>query len=100
MKRVIVQYKVKQDRAEENIKFIKGVFEELNSDKPDGLRYASFIQPDGLSFIHIASIETEDGVNPLGKSAAFAEFQKEIKSRCEIPPVAIEISEIGSYNLF
>lgn len=100
MKKVIVQYKVKSDRAEENIKFIEDVFEELNSERPNGLRYASFTQPDGLSFIHIASIETEDGVNPLSASSAFAQFQKEIKSRCEIPPVAIELREVGSYNLF
>ncbi len=100
MKRVLVQYKVKQDRFEENIKFIKNVFSELKEKSPKGLRYASFYQPDRLSFIHIASIETNDGTNPLSESPAFKEFQKEIKDRCEIPPYAIELSEIGSYKFF
>jgi len=100
MKRVLVQYKVKQDRSEENIKFIKNVFSELEEKSPKGLRYASFHQPDKLSFIHIASIETNDGTNPLSESAAFKEFQKEIKDRCEIPPQAVELYEIGSYNFF
>jgi hypothetical protein len=50
--------------------------------------------------VHIASIETEDGSNPLSNSTAFAEFQKEIKERCEVLPVVVELSEIGSYNLF
>ena len=100
MKRVLVQYKVKQDRSEENIKFIKNVFDELKVNSPAGLRYASFHQPDKLSFIHIASIETNDGTNPLSESPAFKEFQKEIKNRCEIPPYAVEINEIGSYKFF
>ena len=34
MKRVIVQYKVKSDRAEENESYIKKVFEELKEKGP------------------------------------------------------------------
>ncbi len=100
MKRVLVQYKVKANKAAENINFIKNVFKELKEKSPDGLKYASFHQPDGVSFVHIASIETEDGTNPLSESAAFKEFQKEIKDRCEIPPAAVDLNEIDSYNLF
>ncbi len=100
MKRVLVQYKVKEEKAVENINFIKNVFNELKEKSPAGLRYASFHQPDGLSFVHIASIESEDGKNPLSESTAFAEFQKEIMDRCEIPPQAIELNEIDSYNFF
>ena len=100
MKHVLVQYKVKEDKSEENINFIKKVFDELKVNSPSGLRYASFHQPDGLSFVHIASIESADGKNPLSETKAFAEFQKDIKDRCEIPPHAIELHEIGSYNFF
>ncbi|MCW9065481.1 MAG: hypothetical protein OQJ78_04230 [Ignavibacteriaceae bacterium] len=100
MKRVLVQYKVKADKAEENINFIKNVFKELKEKSPSGLKYVSFHQPDGVSFVHIASIETQDGKNPLSESAAFKEFQKEIKNRCEIPPVAVDLNEIDSYKFF
>ena len=100
MRRVIVQYKVKSERAAENESLIKAVFEELNQSKPAGLRYASFKQDDGVSFVHVASIETEDGVNPLDSSTAFKAFQAEIRDRCEVPPVAIQLDEIGSYQFF
>ena len=100
MKRLLVQYKVKEDKAGENIEFINKVFKELTENTPNGIRYASFLKPDGLSFVHIASIETEDGSNPLSNSTAFAQFQKGIKERCEVMPIAVELSEIGSYNLF
>jgi quinol monooxygenase YgiN len=98
MKRVIVQYKVKADRAAENEAYVRKVFEELKQTTPDGIRYATFKQADGVSFVHIASIETEDGNSPLNESPAFKAFQAEIKDRCEEPPVAVDLQEIGSYR--
>ena len=100
MKRVLVRYKVKPDRGEENEKYIRKVFEELQHKAPAGLRYASFKLDDGLSFVHIASIETDDENNPLSRSAAFQTFQAEIRDRCEEPPVAVDIHEIGNYGFF
>ncbi len=100
MKRVLVRYKVKADKAAENEMFIKKVFEELRQSGPAGLRYASFKQDDGVTFIHIASIETEGGKNPLAETPAFQAFQAEIRDRCEEPPVAVDLHEIGSYRLF
>ncbi len=100
MKRILVRYKVKADCARKNEEYIRKVFEELKKTGPDGIRYASFKQDDGLSFVHIASIETEGGTNPLGESPAFKAFQAEIKDRCEEPPVAVDLNEIGSYRFF
>ncbi len=100
MKRVMVRYRVKADRAEENVRYIQKVFAELAAAAPDGIRYATFREPDGVSFVHIASIETPSGENPLASTAAFQAFQKEIRDRCEVPPAAVDLEEIGSYRLF
>jgi hypothetical protein len=98
MKRVIVQYKVKADRAAENEAYVRKVFEELKQTTPDGIRYATFKQADGVSFVHIASIETEDGNSPLNESPAFKAFQAEIKDRCEEPPVAVNQPFLAKYD--
>ena len=100
MKPVLVRYKVKADRAQENEDYIKKVFAELEQNSPAGLRYASFKLDDGVSFVHIASIETDDGVNPLSETAAFKAFQDDIKDRCEEPPVAVDLNRIGAYHFF
>ena len=100
MKRIMVRYKVKAERAVENEDCIRKVFEELKQTEPEGLRYASFKQDDGLNFVHIASIETEGGENPLAASPASKAFQAEIKDRCEEPPVAVDLHEIESYKFF
>jgi hypothetical protein len=98
MKTVIVRYRTKPERAEENQRLIESVFEELASSDPGGVRYASFRLADGESFVHLASIETEDGSNPLSETAAFAEFQRQISDRCSEQPNAEQATLVGSYR--
>jgi hypothetical protein len=100
MKRVMVRYKVKPDRVEENEALVRAVYDELQRTQPAGLRYATFQLEDGRSFVHIASVETDGGRNPLSDVAAFNEFTANARDRCEEPPVTTELREIGSYNLF
>jgi hypothetical protein len=100
MKRVLVRYKVKPEKAEENENYIRKVFEDLKQSHPDGIKYASFKLDDGLSFVHLASIETDDGSNPLGQFETFQKFQDGIQERCEEPPVVVDLNEIGSYGIF
>ena len=100
MKRLIVRYKVKADRADENQQYIEKVFEELHENNPSGLRYASFKLRDGQSFVHIVSIETADGSNPLIETPAFKTFNAGIQDRCDEQPVLSEMLEVGSYRFF
>jgi hypothetical protein len=95
---VVVRYKTKPDRAEENQALVEKVFEELAGSDPGGLRYMTLRLGDGVSFVHIASVETSDGTNPLGATAAFAEFQREIGDRCAEQPVVAEATVVGSYQ--
>ena len=95
---VMVRYKTKPDRAGENAQYIEKVFAELRQTSPAGLRYASFKLSDGVSFVHIAAIDTADGSNPLTQSAAFQSFLVGIKERCEEQPVATDLTAIGSYR--
>ena len=100
MKRLMVRYKVKSDRADENQQYIEHVFDDLRRNSPAGLRYASFKQGDGVTFVHLASIETDTGDNPLSQSPAFQAFQAGIRDRCEEQPVVIDLEEVGSYQFF
>ena len=100
MKRVMVRYKVKPDRAKENEQYIKQVFEQLEQQRPSGLRYASFKLGDGVSFVHIVSLEAADGSNPLGELPAFRAFTAAIDERCDEPPVVVNLNEVGSYRVF
>ncbi len=95
----MIRYKLKPEHAAENEQLVRNVYDELARSAPEGLRYATFALEDGVSFVHIASVETDDGRNPLLDVKAFAEFQREIADRCEQPPVAAELREVGSFRL-
>ena len=38
----MVRYKVRPDRADENVALVEAVYAELARERPDGLRYATF----------------------------------------------------------
>ncbi len=92
---VMVRYKVKTDRGDENARLIQAVFAELAEKRPPGLRYTSYRLADGVSFVHIAT--TEGAENPLQAIEAFKRFTSAIKDRCEEPPVTTDFSVVGTY---
>lgn len=100
MRQVMVRYKVKADRAEENVAAVRAVYEELERSAPTGLRYATLRGGDGVTFMHLARVETADGVNPLLALDAFKRFTEAIKDRCEEPPINMQVDEVGSYRMF
>jgi hypothetical protein len=99
MHHVMVRYKVKPDQAARNRELVRAVYEELHRTNPAGLRYATFQLDDGVTFVHVASTETEDGTNPLSAVEAFKRFQEDIDDRCEERPVVTRLNQIGSYRM-
>ena len=100
MKQVMVRYKVKPEHAARNEELVRRVYEELEQTAPDGIRYATFALEDGVSFVHVASFEHDNGQNPLMEVAAFRAFQENIADRCDEPPHVTNMREVGSYGVF
>lgn len=96
---IVVRYRPKAERADENQRLVEAVFEELAAAEPGGVQYATLRLADG-TFVHIAEVEAEP--NPLGAIAAFAEFQRDIGGRCEPGdgPNPQPATLIGNYRLF
>ena len=95
---VIVRYRTRPEAADENQRLVERVYAELAREDPGGLRYATFRLADGVTFVHVGVVEAD--VNPLSRTAAFAEFQRDIADRCVEPPVASELSEVGSFRFW
>ena len=97
MRTILVRYKTSEARAAENEALVHGVFDELRSRAPAGLRYATYRLADGVSFVHIATVESA-AENPLTSLPAFQAFQRQIKDRCVEPPIVTELSVVDSYG--
>lgn len=99
MHRVMVRYRVKPEHVEHNEALVRAVYDELERTRPAGLRYATFKLADGVSFAHLASIETPDGRSPLPALTAFGAFQAGIAERCDEPPEVIALDTVGTFRV-
>ena len=75
---IVVRYRPKPDRADENQGLVEAVFAELAASRPEGIRYATLRLDDG-TFVHIADVDAD--TNPLTASTAL--FQKDLTGRCQ-----------------
>jgi len=100
MKRTMIRYKLKPDCVAENDELLRGTYEELERTQPDGLRFATFRLDDGLSLVHLVSVETADGRSPLANSVAFGRYSEHVRERCEAPPEFSNLDEIGAFRVF
>ena len=70
--------------AEANQRLIDTVFAELADVQPAGLSYRVARSPDGVSFEHVAVVESEP--NPLLALTSFRDFSTTIAERVVRPP--------------
>src|SRR5580765_1763935 len=75
-KRLVTRYAMQSaDAADENELRVKGVFDELVASKPDNVSYIVLRLADD-SFVHVSFHDhSDDEVNPIASTAAFARFQ-------------------------
>jgi hypothetical protein len=92
----VVRYEMRPETADENQRLVEAVFAELTRTRPEGLRYAAFRLADGVTFVHVGTAPDEG--DPLGGTAAFAEFQKEFGQRAVARPDASGAVMVGSYG--
>jgi hypothetical protein len=96
MKRTLVRYKTKPEKAQENERLIEQVFQELRAKSPQGVRYLALKLGDG-TFVHFASVE--DGASSVTTLETFRSFQSGIKERCVEQPQAGDAAIVGNYRM-
>ena len=92
-----IRYTTHAEHADENARLIAAVFGALADVKPDGVHYAAFRLDDGVSFMHVVTLDGE--TNPLHEVPAFKEFQADIMNRVVAPPVTVTTTVVGNYEL-
>jgi hypothetical protein len=98
MRRTLIKYKTRPEMADKNAELIAGVFEELKSTRPEGVRYLS-LRLDDDSFIHFVETDASDGTSVIPGLAAFKVFQSGIRERCIEPPFTGSVTIVGNYRM-
>jgi quinol monooxygenase YgiN len=95
----MVRAKVKADKVAELEKATGEMFTAIEAAQPGGVRYASCKLPDGETFVILLELD-DDEDNPLLAVPAFRDFQDNIRNWIAEPPVAEQLTPVGSYRLF
>jgi len=94
MSRMLVRYRAKPEKIEENERLIRGVFGELEAKAPADVRYLVLRLSDG-TFYHLV----EDGAKRIPSLEAFAAFRRGGEERRLDEPQQLEASVVGNYRM-
>lgn len=97
MKTTVVRYKTHPRHADENTALIGAVFGALERETPAGVRYQAMRGGDGVTFVHVVSVDETLAAHPLTSLPEFQAFLAGIRERCEEPPLAVEAAVLGRY---
>jgi quinol monooxygenase YgiN len=102
MKAVYVKYQVDPSFAATNAENIRRVMSDLRDAGSEGVRYHSFRQSDGVTFVHFGMYLDEAALEKFTSTPSFQAFQSALKGSKPVqPPTAEWIGLVGaSYEIF
>ena len=102
MKNVRVSYTVKPEYVAQNKANIAQVMKDLRALNNPNTKYASYLEEDGVTFMHFAQYPDEETAQLLNGLASFAKFRKELKESAPVnPPKAVNLSLVASaFDIF
>lgn len=102
MKIIRVTYTVKPEYVEQNKANIEQVMRDLRDVKNPNAKYASYLEEDGITFMHFAQYPDEETAKILNDIPSFAKFRKGLKESGPVsPPKAVDLSLVASaYDIF
>ena len=101
MKIVRVQYTTSLEYAATNQENIRQVVKELQSINHPGIKYSTYLMPDGKTFMHFDQFDNEASHQVLQELESFKKFATELwASKLEVEPDLELLSLVGSTEKF
>jgi hypothetical protein len=101
MKIIRVQYTTSPEYAAVNQENIRQVIKELKEINHPGIKYSTYLLPDGKTFMHFDQFENEEAHLFLQSMESFKKFAAELwASKLEVEPKLELLSLIGSTEEF
>ena len=88
MKIIRVTYTVKPEYVSQNQSNIQQVMQDLKALNQPNAKYASYLEEDGVTFMHFAQYPDEATSKLLNELPSFAKFRTELKASEPVSPVS------------
>jgi len=97
-----VTYTVREEYSETNQRNIEKVMQDLRAMNNPDIKYSSFLEPDGKTYMHFAMYPNDETVQILENIPSFISFRKALKdSKPEMTPKAVDLTLVASaYEIF
>ncbi|MGP3951275.1 hypothetical protein [Streptomyces sp. 7N604] len=92
---VMIRWKVTADALERHQEMLQTVYAELESVRPDVLRYDTYQLEDKVTFVSF--VELANGPGVLGTLDAFQRYRAALDAMCEEPPSLTALECVGRY---
>ena len=96
---LMVRAKLKEENVADARAAIEKVIKALEQAQPTGVRYASCLLGDGVTFVALLEL-ADDGGHPLRGFPAYQEMVEDLKQWYAEPPAVERMTVTGSYGLF
>ena len=96
---LMVRAKIREENVADARAAVEKVIQALEQTQPAGVRYASSLLTDGVTFVALVKLE-DDGSHPLRALPAYAEMVENLKQWYDGPPAVDRMTVTGSYGLF
>lgn len=93
----VIEYRTRPERADENERLVREVFDELASTQPEGLRYRC-LRLEDATFIHILEIADHADETGLTSLESFGRFADTVAGRAEAAPQRRTARTVGAYG--
>lgn len=96
---LMVRAKIQEENVADARAAVEKVIQALEQTQPAGVRYASCLLSDGVTFVALVGLE-DDGSHPLRELPAYAEMVENLRHWYDGPPAVDRMTVAGSYGLF
>ncbi|MDQ3150343.1 MAG: hypothetical protein M3R63_00990 [Actinomycetota bacterium] len=96
MSELMIRYRVKRDQVQRNLELLRAAYEELESTRPEDLRWVSYQLEDEVTFVSLVGGGADPGA--LAQLPAFRRFRSTLDERCDELSVMTELREVGSFR--
>ncbi len=95
MTTALLQCEVRREELERHLALLRAVYAELEAQRPEGLRYATWQLEDEVRFVEL--VAGEDLPHPLPALESFRRYRAGLDERC-VQRSFTEVTEVGRFG--